>query len=44
MMNQKDSLAFRLVDAGYDVWLNNSRGNVFSKEHQFFDIKFLNED
>ena len=39
MLNDTNSIAFKLVEAGYDVWLNNSRGNRYSKEHQLLDLK-----
>lgn len=32
-----DSLAFLLVEAGCDLWLNNSRGSRFSRNHKYFD-------
>ena len=35
---QQKSLGIMLVDAGYDLWLNNSRGNRYSRDHQKIDL------
>jgi hypothetical protein len=38
-MNGRQSVPFRLVEKGFDVWVNNSRGTTYSKEHQTLDVE-----
>ena len=34
LVDKEDSLGIKLVNEGYDLWLPNSRGTWFSKDHE----------
>lgn len=44
VLNGKNSIAIKLVDMGYDVWLNNARGSKYSRGHQLIDLQNKNLD
>ena len=38
LADEEESIGLRLVNAGYDLWINNSRGNRYSRDHQDIDV------
>ena len=37
--SEEKSLGIKLVEEGYDLWINNSRGNKYSRDHSLFDVE-----
>ena len=43
-MNKEESPAFQLVKAGFDVWLGNNRGTLYSRKNTHIDPETDPED
>lgn len=34
----RHSVVYYLADRGFDVWILNARGTLYSQKHKYFDI------
>ena len=41
VLNGPESAAFKFAEEGYDVWLGNNRGSIYSRKHESLDPKNL---
>ena len=42
--DEEESLGLRLVNHGFDLWMNNSRGNRYSRDHQWTDLEACSKE